>query len=408
MPARRSASRESPEPETRRRPNEAQITYWLKIVVLFVLSWLIFERIASYAHLVDYVVIVGIGGLLLAYLFYPPVRFFNERLPLWISIAIVYVAFASVVGLAAAYLLPFVATDLQNLAAAMPALVKQAESALSAPDVPFVSHLPAAMRHSLAQVPPQIGNIFRVGPSVWTGDVLTVLESMFSVVAIFLLVPVVSIYMLNEAASIKRTFLGMLPASSRDRAKRLLEQLDGVLSGFVRGQLVVALIIGVLVTSLLTLLRVPYALLIGVWAGILEVVPYLGAVGGGVVGVVMTLLTKGWLSAGLVSVGFAAIYQLEGTFIAPNVASRMVRISPLAAIFALLIGGELFGILGVLIAVPVAGAIRVLIENARPAEELTNVEVAPGLTKVPHAVVHPLSTTTDVTTDDVEQARTEK
>jgi hypothetical protein len=84
-----------------------------------------------------------------------------------------------------------------------------------------------------------------------------------------------------------------------------------------------------------------------------------------------------------------------------------VRISPLAAIFALLVGGELFGVVGVLVAVPVAGAIRVLIDNVRPPDELTNVDVNPGLTKAAHADVHPLSTGTDVTTADVELAVSE-
>ncbi len=396
--------RPTTEQQLRRRPAEPQITYWLKVLALAALSWLILERLAGYAFYVNYVVVVAVGGLLLAYLFYPMVRFFNERLPLWLSIAIVYVLFASAVGFAGAYILPFLANDLQRLASQMPALVSQAQAILSAPNAPVVSHLPAGMRHSLVEIPAQIGTLFRSGPSVWTGNVLTILQSMFSVFAVFVLVPVVSIYMLNEAASIKRTFLGMLLPSARQRAKDVLEELDGVLSGFVRGQLIVALIIGVLVTALLLALRIPYALLIGVWAGVLEVVPYLGAVAGGVVGVFLALLTKGWMSAALVSVGFAAIYQLEGAFIAPGVQSRAVRITPLAAIFALIIGGELFGILGVLIACPVAGAIRVLVQNAFPPEELTNVEVEPGLTKAPHAVVHPLSTTTDVTTDRVEAA----
>jgi predicted PurR-regulated permease PerM len=196
----------------------------------------------------------------------------------------------------------------------------------------------------------------------------------------------------------------MLPASRRDRAKNILAELDAVLGGYVRGQLAIALIVGILVWLMLALFHVPYALLIGVWAGIFDVVPYLGALAGAIPGIFLAAVTNGAVDAVLVTAGFAAIYQIEGSLIAPHIVSRTVRISPLAAIFALLVGGELFGIVGVLVAVPVAGAIRVLIDNVRPPDEMTNVDVDPGLTKAAHFDVHPLSTGTDVTTAEVEHA----
>lgn len=317
---------------------------------------------------------------------------------------VVYVLFAFVVLVTLSYVVPPVVADLQSLSKSIPKLENDARNALMRPHVPIVSALPAGMRSYMLSLPSAIGDYVSTNTNFWLGNFLTVVFSVLSLGAIFIATPVVSIYMLSEAEPIKRHFLGMLPATKRERAKEILAQLDAVLGGYVRGQLCVALIVGVLVGLMLAAFRVPYALLIGVWAGLLDVVPYLGALAGAVPGVFLALVTNGVVDAALVAAGFAAIYQIEGSFIAPHIVSRTVRISPLAAIFALLIGGELFGVVGVLIAIPVAGAIRVLIQNVHPPEELMNIEVEPGLTKAAHVEVDPLSTATHVTKTEVELA----
>jgi predicted PurR-regulated permease PerM len=384
--------------------NEARITYWLKVVGLVVLGWLIVEKLSGYLTAVGYAVAVGVGGLFLAYLFYPMVHKLNERLPLWLAMLVVYVLFGFFVLVALSYVVPPAIADVQSLSKALPKLENDTRNALMGPHVPVISTLPAAMREYLLRLPSEIGNFITTITAASLGNFLSVVLSVLSLGAIFVAMPVVSVYMLYEAEPIKRQFLGMLPASRRDRAKNILAELDAVLGGYVRGQLAIALIVGILVWLMLALFHVPYALLIGVWAGIFDVVPYLGALAGAIPGIFLAAVTNGAVDAVLVTAGFAAIYQIEGSLIAPHIVSRTVRISPLAAIFALLVGGELFGIVGVLVAVPVAGAIRVLIDNVRPPDEMTNVDVDPGLTKAAHFDVHPLSTGTDVTTAEVEHA----
>lgn len=95
-------------------------------------------------------------------------------------------------------------------------------------------------------------------------------------------------------------------------------------------------------------------------------IPYLGAAAGAVPAVLVALLTNGVLDAALASLGFAVIFELEGNLIAPKIVSRTVGVSPLAVIFAVLVGGEAFGFGGMLVAVPVVGVIRVIIENVKP------------------------------------------
>ena len=118
---------------------------------------------------------------------------------------------------------------------------------------------------------------------------------------------------------------------------------------------------------MLLLTHVKYAVLIAVLAGLLDIIPYVGAVVAFVPSVLIALFTGGWAHAALVAGLFIVIFQLEGHFIAPNIVSESVGLTPLTVIVAILIGAELLGVAGMFIAVPVAGVLRVLILHALPA-----------------------------------------
>jgi predicted PurR-regulated permease PerM len=133
---------------------------------------------------------------------------------------------------------------------------------------------------------------------------------------------------------------------------------------------------------MLTLLHVRFAILIGLIAGLLNVIPYVGAFAGAAPAVVIALITNGPLNTLFVIGGFVVINQLEGHLIAPNVVGPSVGLSPLAVILALLAGGELFGLLGLLVAVPIAGIIKVLYVNLVPRYPL-------GSEAAPSSIAHP-------------------
>jgi len=392
------------DPDRRRRALDLRVTFWLKVVALLVLSWVVVERIVGYLAHVGYAVAVAVGGIFVAYMFYPIVRRLNERLPLWAAIGIVYLSFAGLMLLVGAYLVPILATDAQNFVASLPKLEANAQAFFNEPNMPLVPRLPPDVHRAFEALPTTIGSYVQQHTTLLIGNVLGMLVSALALAAIFVAIPIASLYMLVEAETVKRTFLGMLPEKRREHMKSVLSQLDDVFGGFVRGQMLIALTVGIMVTAMLALFRVPYALLIGVWAGIADIIPYLGAVAGAVPAVAIALLTNGVADAALVIAGFTVINQLEGNLIAPRVVSRAVRISPLAVIFGLLVGGELFGVVGMVVAVPIVGALRVLIDNVRPPDEMTNAEVEPGLTKAPQADVDPEATSTSETTAEPEPA----
>jgi predicted PurR-regulated permease PerM len=139
-----------------------------------------------------------------------------------------------------------------------------------------------------------------------------------------------------------------------------------VLGGFIRGQLTVSVIIGTAITVMLLILHVKYGVLIGVAAGVLDMIPYVGAAVAFFPATLIAFFSDGWQHALTVAVLFVLIFQLEGQFISPRVISGSVGLSPLGVIIAILIGGDLGGVLGMFVAVPIAAALRVLMLDLKP------------------------------------------
>jgi predicted PurR-regulated permease PerM len=192
--------------------------------------------------------------------------------------------------------------------------------------------------------------------------------------------------MLLDAANVKRQVLGLFPAKHHATAEGVIDDIDKVVGGFIRGQLIDGAIVGAMIFVMLAALHVPYALLIGVSAGILNFIPYAGAVIGFIPSVILALLTNGPTNALIVAGMFVVIQQIDGNFVAPRVLKDNVGLSPLYIILAILIGTELFGLPGTVLAVPVAAILRVLRERLLPAP-VSPAEAPAALTRKPRESV---------------------
>ncbi len=348
-------------------PEQAnRLTKWLKIALLVLICWLLLEKVTAYFRYVGYAALIAVGGLFLAYLVYPLVRGLARRLPLGPSVVIVYACFAVIVGLAAWLLIPILTLDLGQFVATLPHLETQLRQFIYSDNLPFMQHASPSARQAIDAAVTGFAASLRTNALFATNHIMGAALSFVSLAALLIAIPATSIYMLLEAHSAKRFFLETLPYRYRIKADDIIRQIDIVLGGFVRGQVLVAVTVALMVATMLEILRVPYAILIGVWAGVLDLIPYLGAAAGAVPAVLVALLTKGIVDAGLASAGFAVIFELEGNLIAPKIVSRTVGVSPLAVIFAVFVGGEAFGFGGMLVAVPVVGVIRVILENVKP------------------------------------------
>jgi predicted PurR-regulated permease PerM len=263
------------------------------------------------------------------------------------------------------FIVPAIARNAHQIVVDAPVLVQNAKAALENPDDP-ASRLPPQIKTIIANIPSETSTVL----SRWGGEIasrlLAVMASVFGIVAMFIVVPIVALYILLDRDSMYNGLVSIIPPTQRSKALKTLREISGVISGFARGQLLVAIIVGALITIMLSALHVRYAFLIGAIAGLLEIIPYLGAFVGAVPAVIIALITNGWVNASLVIAGFVVINQLEGHIISPLVVGESVGLSPLIIIVALLAGGELFGLPGLLLAVPVAGIIKVVLANYVP------------------------------------------
>ena len=187
------------------------------------------------------------------------------------------------------------------------------------------------------------------------------LFSFILLLANLVIIPVVMFYLLRDYDLINKKMLSFVPARSREQVLSLIKEIDGVLAGFVRGQLMVGLIMAGLYSIGLFFCGTPMSLFIGLLAGLASLVPYLGLVFGFVPAAILTFMqTQDWMLVfGVVGV-FAVVQGLEGMIITPRIVGEKIGLHPVAIILAVLLGAEFFGLVGVIVSVPVAAALNVL------------------------------------------------
>jgi predicted PurR-regulated permease PerM len=200
------------------------------------------------------------------------------------------------------------------------------------------------------------GSVF----SAFMGGTLSVLGSG----AAALVGLVLAVYLLNDFDRITAGVRALIPWRWRETVTSYAGEIDHILSQFMRGQLIVMAVLAVLYSAAYALLGVRLAVPIGIVAGILNVIPYLGSAFALVAGVLMSLL-DGWHVWQLVGVvlAYAAVQTLEGFVITPRIVGQTVGVSEIWVLVALFVGAEIFGFLGVLLAVPAAAVVNIFVAH---------------------------------------------
>lgn len=373
---------DAPPPRRRISRAERRVTFWLKTLGLIAVAVYLLVGFLQLLGAVRATGLLLVGSIFFAYLIYPAVRRLNERIPLLWAIVVVYALIGILAAAVAQLLIPPLATDLQNLIKATPGLVAHYSQVLQDPNNPIFRFVPLEERRYLATLPAQLGAFIQHNAQDFATKTVAVVLSTVSVVATVIIIPILSAYMLLDVDHLKESFLGLLPAKNRGKAEAILDDLDKVVGGFIRGQLIDGAIVGAMITVMLFTLHVPYALLIGVAAGILNFIPYAGAVIGFIPSVILALAYNGPTNALIVAGLFAVIQQVDGNFIAPRVMKDNVGLSPFWIILSILGFSELFGLVGTFLAVPIAAMVRVLRHHLLPSPAPRAV-AQPELTKEP-------------------------
>lgn len=293
----------------------------------------------------------------LAYLLAPAVGALEARgLSRPLAILAVYLG----LGLAAAALilqvLPGALREWQRLARDLPAYGAQARAALDALQARFRdAGLPQGLRAGLDQTLARLQQRADGLMATAVGNLLLYLEWL----GYLALAPILAFYLLRDLEAFKAAFARLLPDRWRGPVLGLLRDIDGVLAGFVRGQVLLAAAVGTLAGLACHLLGLRFAFLLGLWAALTEMIPYVGPLLGAVPAVVVAL-AQSPVRALQVAAAFALIQQLENAVLGPRLLGAHVGLHPLVVLLAVLAGGYLFGVPGLVLAVPAAGVARVV------------------------------------------------
>lgn len=182
----------------------------------------------------------------------------------------------------------------------------------------------------------------------------------FHVALIIFLAPVLAFYLLVDLPRLRVVTESLLPAANRDEIIYVGRRLSRAIGGFFRGQLFVALIVGILVSTCLAIIGLPFWLIVGMIAGLFNIIPLVGPWVGAVPGVIIALTTRDAGTAVAVAAVMAGAQQLDNHLISPIVMQRAVKLHPAAVLLALLAGGTLGGFFGLLLAVPTAAVLKIL------------------------------------------------
>ncbi|MCP8895669.1 AI-2E family transporter [Shinella daejeonensis] len=331
-----------------------QIVFWLLALTAFILFLFVFSNI----------LLPFIAGLALAY-FLDPVADRLERLGLSRTMATVFILFAFLVvfALSLMIVIPLLATQAADFFANLPGYITQLQQLVTSFDP---SLLPGWISGQMDTIKQSFSTILGEGAGflgtllkqIWNSGMALV-----NVASLLVITPVVAFYMLLDWDRMVLRVDDMIPRDHLDTVRRLAREINDAIAGFVRGQGSICIILGLFYGVSLSFAGLNFGLLIGLFAGLISFIPYVGSLVGLLlsIGVAVVQFWPDYISIGIVVAIFFAGQFLEGNILQPKLVGSRVGLHPVWLMFALFAFGALFGFVGLLVAVPAAAAVGVLV-----------------------------------------------
>jgi predicted PurR-regulated permease PerM len=331
----------------------------IRLVHIIIIAVLIFF-VLRYGIAIGTVVKPFIIAAVFSYLLNPVVKVFEKKgIRRIFGVIIVYLIFIAIIMLLAFVLVPKLIKEISALVVNIPQYSRQMQELFKQfQDGYMKSGLPESFKDVLDE------NILMLQSMILTmlQNIANGIIEMFSQLFNIIIVPVITFYMLKDSEYFKKQFILVLPKTKRTKFIVLLRDIDNVFGKYIRGQIIIASFVGVLTTAALILIKVKYAFILGIFAGIANIIPYFGPF----IGIIPTILFALLDSTGkaLYAAGaFILIQQLESGFLTPRIIGKSVGIHPVYVIMSLIVGGKLFGVIGLIMAVPVLAAVKMTLRH---------------------------------------------
>ncbi len=327
----------------------------LRLIVTALCVFLVLAAI-KYRDAVTSILMPFILGIAIAYLVNPVVGLIEKKgVGRVYAVAVVYTAFAVAVLLTSYLILPAVYREFSKFMDILPFYIYRAKG--------YLDTLYASFHRNLTpQMAEIIGNNIRNYQEVIEEQIDNMAKSfiaLFEGLIIWVIAVVISFYLLKDRDYFLHLIRYMVPAGRRKEVYRIAGEINRVLTRYIRGQLIVALIVGALATAGFFIINLNFALLLGVITGMANIIPYFGPIIGGVLVLLLGLMDSVQKAFWGLAVVFV-VQQLESGIITPKIVGDSVGIHPVFIIFSLFVAGRFFGIIGLFFAVPVAAIIKIL------------------------------------------------
>lgn len=307
------------------------------------------------------VIVPFLLAIVLAYILNPVVEFLeNRRVPRSLGILLIYAVFFLAGTVFSLLVIPTLITELQKLGEMIPQYTEQFQAYLLHLHSDYQRfNLPESLRLALDQ------NLFAL-----QDDVQTLLErvtgtvlSLFSNLMTILIIPLVVYYILRDMDSLKRSVVLLFPKKYRNWIISMGSEMDCTLGAYFRGMLIICFLVGFLTYLGLKVIGLNFALILGVIAGLTNIIPYFGPIIGAIPAILLALLSSSGLAIRTILV-YVLVQQLESQIISPQILGRSLGLHPLVVIFVLILGGRFLGLPGLIFAVPFTAIARIFLKHA--------------------------------------------
>ncbi|MBE3592489.1 MAG: AI-2E family transporter [Thermoanaerobacter sp.] len=294
---------------------------------------------------------------LIAYLLNPMVKFFNSKgFSTFLSVLLIFLIVALVILFFSFYILPLLINEIVIFVKMIPFYTEELQKILIQLKFNYFSYLPPQFEKVLDKNLNVLNNLFVSRVDLVFKSTAAILKDLVDVI----IVPIITFYLLKDKNVFEKEIERMIPSKYHDSFFALLKKIDKILSKYIRAQIYLSIFVAIFTSIGLSLIKVKYAFLIGILAGILNIIPYIGPILSIIPAVLIGLLDS-------LSKGFWAllvcllVQQIENAFITPKIISDSVGLHPITVIFSLIAGEELFGLWGLLLSVPVVAIGKVIV-----------------------------------------------
>jgi predicted PurR-regulated permease PerM len=298
-------------------------------------------------------------ALFLAVALSPPVNYLNRHMPRGLAIGTVYLALLGVIVALGLLLIPPIVSQVNKLADNAPRYAQDVQDYVEKNKrlrkLEEDYNITDKLQSEAAKLPNKLGNAAGLLKDVGFG----IVNSVFALVTIFVL----TAFMLGSGPGWREAFLELQPLERRERFRRILDRMSSAVSSYVIGAFTVSLIDGLAAFIVLTILGVPFAAPLAIVMGVFSLIPLVGATVGAVIVGIVTAFSD-FPTDTIVWVVYAIAYQqFENNLIQPQVQKRTVRVHPFVVLVSVLCGSTLLGVLGALVAIPIAASIEILVKE---------------------------------------------